>query len=151
MKLLAFTLASLASQAHAWFGKGHLLTARVAYDLLDEDSPDTIEKVEKILDVLKKTGPDWVGKEGDHPMVECATFADDIKGKGGRFQSSWHFVDLPYLDQGGTLKDFDFKFAAHNITEAIGGIVGWFNKVPGYNETYIYDEVLSHLITGQSE
>lgn len=84
-------------------------------------------------------------------MVECATFADDIKGKGGRFQSSWHFVDEPYLDQGGSLKDFDFKFAKHNITEAIGGIVMWVNKAPGYDETYIYTELMSHLFPNQTE
>jgi len=83
--VFALTLASLASYAHAWFGKGHLLTARVAYDILSETDPETIEKVENILSVLTKNEPDWVGKEGDHPMVECATFADDIKGKGGRF------------------------------------------------------------------
>ena len=72
-------------------------------------------------------------KEGDHPFVECATFADEIKGKGGRYQSPWHFVDQPYLDQGGSIDDFNFTMAAHNITDAIDSIVDWFNKAPGYD------------------
>jgi hypothetical protein len=84
----------------AWFGKGHLLTARVANDLLEENSPETIRHIETILNVLKETNAEWVQKEGHHPMVECATFADDIKNKAraGYFQSPWRFVDQPYLD-----------------------------------------------------
>jgi hypothetical protein len=32
--------------------------------------------------------------------VECATFADDIKYHGGEWQADYHFVDIPYVDQG---------------------------------------------------
>jgi hypothetical protein len=44
--------------------------------------------------------------EGDYPVVECATFADEIKAKGASWQSGWHFVDTPYLDEGGDVHDF---------------------------------------------
>lgn len=60
-------------------------------------------------------------------MVECATFADDIKNKGGRYQQGWHFIDIPYLDQGGKISDYDFTFDQHNVTEALGGIIKWFS------------------------
>lgn len=33
--------------------------------------------------------------EGDHPFVECATFADEIKDEGFEDQSHWHYVDTP--------------------------------------------------------
>jgi len=36
--------------------------------------------------------------EKSHPFTECATFADDIKGKGYSFQSDWHYINYPYLD-----------------------------------------------------
>jgi len=40
-------------------------------------------------------------------MVECATFADEIKGKGAKWQSGWHFVDTPFVDQPGkTIDDY---------------------------------------------
>jgi hypothetical protein len=44
--------------------------------------------------------------EGSFPFVECATFADEIKAKGGRFQAGWHFVDTPYLDEGNTIENY---------------------------------------------
>lgn len=44
-------------------------------------------------------------REKDHPFVESATFADDIKSTYS-FQASWHFLDTPYLDQGGSLADY---------------------------------------------
>lgn len=81
----AMALTVLSSKVNAWFGKGHLLVARIAQDVLKEDSPETITKVEGILQILKKSDPEWTKKEGKHPIVECATFADDIKGKGARW------------------------------------------------------------------
>jgi len=134
----AVTLVSLLNVANAWFGTGHLLVARIAYDILEETSPETLMRVDNLLNVLTKTNSTWTKDEDKHPMVECATFADDIKGHGGRFQSGWHFVDQPFYDQGGAPSDWQFKYAEHNITEAISAIVDWMNKAPGYNETYIY-------------
>ena len=132
-------LAGLASQVNAWWGQGHTLVARIAQDLLEQHSPDTLADVVKVLAVLKKSDPGWTEKEADHPMVECATFADDIKGKGGRWQSPWHFIDQPYLDQGGTIHDYpEFVPDTHNITEAISAIVAWFKHAPGYKDSYEY-------------
>ena len=81
MKYEIVTLALL-GQASAWWGNGHLLVARVAYELLDETS---IGQVEEILNVLKVSDPSWTKLEGKHPFVECVTFADDIKYKGGSY------------------------------------------------------------------
>ena len=64
--------------------------ARVAQELLDQQ---TIDEVEDILSVLKKSDPSWTKSEGDHAFVECVTFADDIKRMGGAYQSGWHFID----------------------------------------------------------
>jgi len=62
-----------------------LLIARIAYDILEETDPDTLENINKVLAILKKDDSYIVQGEGDHPMVECATFADDIKWHGGRW------------------------------------------------------------------
>lgn len=78
-------VASMANSVNAWFGTGHLLVARVAYDVLEENSPETLEKVENLLSILTKTNSTWTKDEDKHHFVECATFADDIKGLGGRF------------------------------------------------------------------
>ena len=93
----------------------------VGYELLDQT---TIDQVESILSILKKNDPTWTKKEDKHPFVECVTFADDIKYKGGSYQSGWHFIDTPFLDEGGDISDFpDFKPDSHNITEVITGDV----------------------------
>ena len=58
--------------------------------------------------------------EGSYPFVECATFADEIKGKNGTWQSNWHFVDTPYLDQGDDLSDYPgFIFDPNSVDKAI--------------------------------
>jgi hypothetical protein len=38
--------------------------------------------------------------EKDHPFIECATFADEIKSTGFDDQAQWHFVDNPFMDDG---------------------------------------------------
>ena len=50
LKLLAVATVTLTSSVvHAWGGKGHLVVARIAHDILQEESPDTIEAVEALL------------------------------------------------------------------------------------------------------
>ena len=131
--------ASLTNIASAWWGTGHLLVARIAHDILEQKSPQTLQNVNDILAILKKSDPSWTSKEGDHPMVECTTFADDIKYKGGGYQSGWHFIDNPYLDEGGKISDYNFTYDAHNVTEAMTSIISWFNQDAGYQNTWEYD------------
>jgi len=84
----------------------------------------------------------WTKKEGRYPMVECVCYADDIKYKGGVYQSQWHFLNFPFFDQGGGMDDYRFKYPAHNITEAIDALTMWLNKAEGYDSTYIHDMVI---------
>lgn len=56
-----------------------------------------------------------IDHEKDHPFTECAVFADEIKATFGKFQSPWHFINQPYLDEEGTtVKDFP-KFVAPEV------------------------------------
>jgi hypothetical protein len=58
--------------------------------------------------------------EGAHPFTECATFADDIKSLGYSFQSNWHFIDQPYLADGGSISDYPgFVPATSDILAAL--------------------------------
>lgn len=77
-------------------------------------------------------------------MSECATFADEIKGKGARWQSGWHFIDEPLLDEGGKIEDFDFTMDSHNVTEVIQALKDMYNNVDGYKDTYEYKTIMSH-------
>ena len=74
-----------------------------------------------------------VTAERDHPFVECATFADLIKPKGGTWQSDWHFADYPYLDEGGSPDDYpNYHFDEECVDKAIPYIVDWLMNKPGY-------------------
>lgn len=80
----------------------------------------------------------WTIKEGKWPMVECVCYADDIKYKGGVYQSQFHFLNIPHFDEGGGIDDYRFKYPKHNITEAIDALRMWLNVEDGYDETYLY-------------
>jgi len=146
-----FAIAALLDQTNGWWGNGHLLTSRVAFEILQKDSPDTVTQVENILKVLKVSDPSWTKSEDTHPMIECVTFADDIKHKGGAYQSGWHFIDTPFLDEGGDISDYDFTFDAHNVTEAITAIGSWINKDDGYTNTFEYEQIQKNGMKGHSE
>jgi hypothetical protein len=69
--------------ASAWWDNGHLLVSRIAEDILTAQNPDVLAKALDILSVLKKSDPSYTQYEDKHPFVECATFADKIKHRGG--------------------------------------------------------------------
>merc|ERR1712038_71469 len=70
---------------------------------------------------LQKYHASLMTNEGNNPFTECATWADDIKGKGYDFQSPWHFINTPYYDEEGTsAKDFpDFKMPDEDVVQAL--------------------------------
>lgn len=141
MKVIStLSLLLCVNQASAWWGTGHLLVARIAFDLLENEAPEKLQLAQALLDKYSKNSD-----EGKHSFVECATYADDIKGKGGAFQSGWHFIDTPYLDEGGKISDFDFKADTHNVTEAMTSIKMFLTNASGYEKTYEYQQIMSNL------
>lgn len=55
--------------------------------------------------------------ERDHPFVECATWADEIKLQGLDLQSHWHFVDDPFFDE--SFIKSDWHDETYNVTWAL--------------------------------
>lgn len=77
--------------------------------------------------------------EGSYPLVECATFADEIKAKGMSWQSGWHFVDTPYLDQGGSVHDFPgFVEDPDSVDKAIDQLINWLSNSGNYKSDFVY-------------
>lgn len=130
-------------QASAWWGTGHLMVTRIAYETLSKQNPTVLAKVNSILAALPKTHASLVKDEGSYPFVECATWADDIKGNGGAFQSSWHFVDTPFLDEGGSLSDYTFKVDTVDVVDAMNAIADWIEKKNGYQNNSYYKNLMS--------
>jgi hypothetical protein len=78
--------------------------------------------------------------------VECATFADEIKAKGGRFQAGWHFVDSPYLDQRDELENYPgFKFEEESIEKVIPALIDWLSETEDYQQNFVYVTMMKQL------
>jgi len=90
----------------------------------------------------------------DHPFVEAATFADDIKYGSGNWQSEQHYVDTPFLDQGGSMEDFTSAFNQYNITETINSIVQWISAADDgdqvYSSSYVYTYLMALYPTNEN-
>ena len=84
-----------------------LIVARYAQTILEAENPAALSAALDELSTLTKSHLSLTKGENDHPFTECATFADDIKPT-YTFQNGWHFIDQPYLDEGGSLSDFTF-------------------------------------------
>ena len=76
VKLLATATLLIDSSVHAWWDRGHLFVATIAYDILKKESPKTLEKMDAIFKPLKDSNPTETSWEDKYTMVECATFAD---------------------------------------------------------------------------
>lgn len=116
----------------------------MAYDILEKEAPKALKSAETLLEVMKDEK--ITDSEKDHIFVESAPFADMVKYKGGGWQSNWHFVDIPYYDQGGNGKDFpDFKLDAKNISVAIPGIVDWLKGNAGHQNSFVYSTIMNYV------
>ena len=137
--IIAF--AALVSQAEAFWGTAHLLVAREAETLLSDKYPDVLAAAVTELAVLKQYYPDLV-KEGNHPFTECATFADDIKGQGYSFQSDWHYINQPYLDEPGTtLDDFSWTQPTYDVVGAMSDFTKFLKGEISASQSYYVSQI----------
>jgi hypothetical protein len=157
MKLLSLTVVgALINTTSAWWGTGHMLVASIAEKLMQQNDPSSYKKATAMLQTLTKSAPDLVKDEGEHSFVECSILADGIKSHGGSFQSGWHFVDQPFLDEGGDINDFNFTFDSHNVTEAMSALRDWITLADDYKSTYEYTMLMQNIdalakVSGLSE
>ena len=102
-----------------------------------------------MLSVLKSTDPDIVTHEDQHPFIESATFADDIKYHGGMWQQAYHFKDIPWYETG-EASDYPDPTTPRNLTVGLTNIVAWLSGKQGdkYKDSYIYDYIQNRLYPG---
>ena len=83
--------------ANSYNFETHMVIARIAYDILSKEDPATLSKAKALLEMYQ----DQVIREKEsinYAFVECATWADEIKMRGGGYQSSWHYKNQPFVD-----------------------------------------------------
>lgn len=147
MKSLILTIATVIPAVTAWWDNAHLLTARIAYDILQTEAPQALAGANEVLAVLKATSDiPALTKEKNYPFVECAPFADTIKGQGYSFQSTWHYVNNPYLDESQDISKYDFNdFTAQNVSSVVADIIEWLDYTPGYQKTATYITTMKYF------
>lgn len=105
-----------------------------------------------MLKTYSKGHPDMIVSEGTYPFVECATFADQIKGQGMAWQSNWHFKDTPYLDEGGSVNDYpNFKPDPNTVDLAIADIMNWLMNKGDYTNSFVYQTIMSNNVGTEDE
>ncbi len=88
-------------------------------------------------------------KENNYPFVECAALADDIKYRGGSWQSDWHFIDMPWGDADVVASPPPPN--PKNLTLVIPEIVQWLREEPGYRTTTVYKTMMRHNLSCSEE
>lgn len=87
--------------------------ARQAQAYLEAENQAILNAALTELAVLKGSHSSIVA-EKDYPFTESAIFADTVKPT-YPFEAGWHFVNEPYLDEGGSLDDFTFVAPAEDV------------------------------------
>jgi hypothetical protein len=126
--------------------------ANVAQNLLLQNDSSAWDAAINMLQSLRDYDPVLTSHENLHPFVECATFADDIKYNGGAWQSDFHFVDVPYVDEG-QISDYNITQNTHYLTEGIQNISDWLSGKNGtaYQSSYMYTYITTHLYPGRDD
>jgi hypothetical protein len=87
--LVLLTLAVLPLPANAWNIPGHMLSGIIAYQILQQENPPTIEKVKAVLEKHPRYANQWQARLEDVPVadrdillfMQAARWADDVRTK----------------------------------------------------------------------
>lgn len=84
--LLSLVLFSLTIPLKAWWDPGHLVTAMIAYQFLDDKAKDRVDELTQVL-------------QRDYPYLNhfstLGPWPDDLKAEGVRSFDTWHYTNLP--------------------------------------------------------
>jgi hypothetical protein len=91
--------------ASAWNIPTHMLSAAISYQILQQDNPQTIQKVRALLEKHPWYANQWQGRLQDVPVadhglvlfMQAARWADDIRTQDkAQSRPSWHYINLPF-------------------------------------------------------
>lgn len=108
---IVFTLlvAILPGRSSAWNIPGHMLSATIAYEILQQESPPTVGKVKAVLAQHPWQFSRWqnslapfAGAGRDMMLFMLASrWADDIRANDkAHHRGPWHYVNLPFKPSG---------------------------------------------------
>ena len=100
---------ALSSTAVAWNIPGHMLSGTIAYQVLQQENPQTIDKVKAVLEKHPWYANQWQARLQDVPVadhdlvlfMQAARWADDIRRKDKQHhRAPWHYINWPFKPEG---------------------------------------------------
>ena len=107
--LVLLTLAISPLPASSWNIPGHMLSGAIAYQVLRQENPPTIEKVKAVLEKHPWYSNQWHARLQDVPFAEldqvlfmqAARWPDDIRTRDRTLnRPPWHYINLPFKPEG---------------------------------------------------
>src|SRR4029453_17027171 len=96
---------ALSSTAVAWNIPGHMLSAAIAYQILQQENPQSIDKVKALLEKHPWYANQWQARLQDVPVadrglvlfMQGARWADDIRNNDKQqHRALWHYINWPF-------------------------------------------------------
>jgi S1/P1 Nuclease len=103
--LVLLVLAVLPLPASAWNIPGHMLSGAIAYQVLQQEKPKSIEKAKAVLEKHPWYANQWQARLQDVSIAErdqvlfmqSARWSDDIRIRDkAQNRPSWHYINLPF-------------------------------------------------------
>ena len=107
--LLLLALGVLPLPASAWNIPGHMLSAAITYQVLQQENTRTIEKVKAVLEKHPWYANQWQARLQDVPsgdndlmlFIQAARWSDDIRLQDrAQNRPRWHYINLPLKPEG---------------------------------------------------
>jgi S1/P1 Nuclease len=116
--LTAIAVSVLPRAASAWNIPGHMLSGAIAYQVLQQESAQTIEKVKAVLEKHPLYANQWQARlqdvsVADHGLVlfmQAARWPDELRSTDRQHhRGPWHYINWPFKPEGqpasGQIKD----------------------------------------------
>jgi hypothetical protein len=113
IRLLAFVvviaLIALPISALGWNIPGHMLSGIIAYQILQQENPATIEKVKAVLEKHPSYANQWQARLQDvlvvdHSLVlfmQGAIWSDELRRTDRQcHRGPWHYINWPFKPEG---------------------------------------------------
>src|SRR5262245_34424371 len=107
--LVLLTLALLPLTASAWNIPGHMLSGAITYQVLRQESPQTIDNAKAILEKHPWYANQWQARLQDVSVtdrdlvlfMQAAKWADDIRSNDKQqHRALWHYINWPFKPDG---------------------------------------------------
>src|SRR5215468_9712687 len=107
--LVLLALVLLPLPASAWNIPGHMLSGAIAYQVLQQESAQTIDKVKAVLETHPWYANQWQARLQDVPVadhglvlfMQVARWPDDIRSNDKQqHRALWHYINWPFKPDG---------------------------------------------------